>query len=203
MLITSSNLAEYFREAVGTARERTRVTISDEAEAYVVHLLQEFARAENAFAGTEAGEEVTMVDLLSKAQDAAPPEAVRIYKRMGDASLYFTGFFTEAVERKAVSVDYYKTMGESAYRSVAGLTRAYAATSSALFHELSDRFAQLVDLLTVVSVQLAPDEPPSALSVLDLVERYRRTGRPELLEQLERLGVVLRPGVKDDDGLVH
>lgn len=207
MLVTASNMREYFREAVVTARQKTRVTMSEHAEAYVVHLLCEFARSENAWAGTDRGEKPAMAVLLSRAQEADPGEAVRIYKHMGDSSLYLSGFFQESVERASVNVEYYVSMGESAYASVAGLMRPMAATSSALFAELSDRFHELVELLIAVSLygdtERSEAGPPSDRKVLELLERYRRTGRPELLDALEALGVVLRPGLHEGDDVVH
>lgn len=209
MLVTASNMREYFREAVVTARHKTGVAMSDHAEAYVVHLLCEFARSENVFAGTDRGEKPTLAVLLSRAQEAEPGEAVRIYKHMGDSSLYLSGFFQESMERAAVTLDYYVSMGGSAYASVAGLMRPLAATSSALFAELSDRFCELVELLTAVSFYGETDkadgkEPPSDKKILELIERYKRTGRPEILEALEAAGVVLRPGMRgNDDDVVH
>lgn len=208
MLVTSSTMREYFREAVLTARKKTRVSMSEQAEAYVVHLLCEFARSENAWAGTDPGEKPAMAVLLGRAQEAEPGEAVRIYKHMGDSSLYLSGFFQEAVERTAVNVGYYMSMGGSAYASVAGLMRPMAATSSALFAELSDRFCELVELLTAVSLHGETEktegkQPPSDKKILELIERYRRTGRPELLDALEAAGVVLRPGLRDGDDVVH
>lgn len=207
MLVTASNMREYFREAVVTARQHTGVALSDHAEAYLVHLLCEFSRAENVYAGTDPGERPTMATLLSRARDAQPGEALRIYKHMGDSSLYLTGFFTDAVQSAMVNADYYVSMGESAYASVAGLMRTTAASSSALFAELSDHFAELVDLLSAVSLHGETsgtrEEQISDKRIIELLERYRKTGRRDLLEALEALGVVLRPGMKDGNDVVH
>jgi hypothetical protein len=207
MLVTAANMREYFREALVTARNKTGVTMSEHAEAYVVHLLCDFARSENAWAGTDKGERPTLAVLLSRAREAEPGEAVRIYKHMGDSSLYLTGFFPESVERAAVNVDYYVSMGGSAYAAVAGLVRPTAATSSALFAELSDRFCELVELLTAISLYGETERPGAGPQndsrVLELLERYRRTGRKELLEALEAHGVVLKPGMRERDDEVH
>ena len=43
----------------------------------------------------------------------------------------------------------------------------------------------------------------SDVKVLELVERYRRTGSAEVLQTLKRHGVVMRPGLLDDDANVH
>jgi hypothetical protein len=205
MLVGSASMEEFFREAVGTALKRSHLLLSEQAESYVVRLLSEFSRSDRVYAGTERGEEPAMATLLSKAQEAMPDEAVRIYRHMGDSSLYLTGFFTESVQKKTVSVDYYVSMGGSAYASVAGLMRPTAAPASALFAELSERFEQLVDLLNAVSLIAVEGNPALTDSkVYELMERYRKTGRPELLRALENLGIVLRPGLNDDgNDVVH
>ena len=195
--MTSASMRDYFRECLGQALRKTPVRLSDTAQVYVVHLLSEFARSENVYAGTDAGEKPVLVELLSRAHDAEPQEAVRIYKHMGDSSLYHSGFFKDSVERHGR--DYYVSMGGSAYASVADLVRSSAASTSALFHELSDRFAELVELLDAMSLHGAEPEKLDDKKILALIERFRRTGDAAALETLKAHGIVLRPGVDDDD----
>ncbi len=179
MLVASSR--EYFRDALTSAMKKTSVRVSETAQVYLVNLLVEFIRSENVYAGTDPGERPVLADLFSRAQDAEAGEAVRIYKHMGDQSLYLTGFFSEAVN----SVEYYVSMGGSAYASVAGLMRPTAASSSALFAELSDRFRELVELLTAMSL----GEPVDDKRVLGLVDRYERTGETQVLDALRAQGI--------------
>lgn len=200
MLVAS--MREYFRETLQRTLQKRGTSLTDTAQVYVVNLLTEFARSEHAFAGTERGERFGFVDLLQRAQDSEPQEALRIYKHMGDSSLYLTGFFAESVERSSVPVDYYVAMGGSAYDAVARIMRPTAATSSALFSELADRFEELVELLCAMSLHGEKSRKLDDARVLGLVDRYRRTGKREVLEALKAQGVVLRP-VSDDDDLVH
>jgi hypothetical protein len=200
MLVTS--MREYFRETLQRTLQQTQVQITDTAQVYLVNLLTEFARSENAFAGTERGERFGFVELMQRAQESEPSEALRIYKHMGDSSLYLTGFFAESVERSPVPVDYWLSMGGSAYDAVARLMRPTAATSSALFAELAHRFEDLVELLCAMSLQGDQGKKLDDARVLGLVDRYRRTGKREVLEKLKAQGIVLRP-VGDDDDLVH
>lgn len=196
MLVAAGSMREYFRASLGNALKRSPVRLSETAQVYLVNLLVEFMRAENVYAGTDPGERPVLADLFSRARDADPQEAVRIYKHMGDSSLYLTGFFTEAVE--SVGVDYYVSMGGSAYASVAGLMRPTAASSSALFAELSDRFRELVDLLVSMSLQGERTRGLTDTRVLGLVERFKRTGDKKVLETLKAEGIVLKPGVDDE-----
>lgn len=202
-----ANMREYFRESLQTSMRTTRTHLSDTAQAYLVNLLAEFARAERAFAGSDQGGPV-FVDLLVRAQESEGEgethEALKLYKHMGDSTLYLSGFFSESVEKRG-NVDYYVSLGGSAYDAVARLMRPTAASSSALFAELAHRFKQLVDLLEAMSLHGDKSQKKGDAAVLALVERYQRTGSKEVLAALRAEGVVLRPGLDgfDDDDGVH
>lgn len=201
MLVTSASTRDFFRECLGQALRKSDVQLSETAQVYVVHLLSEFVRAENVYAGTDAGEKPVLVDLLSRAHEAEPQEAVRIYKHMGDSSLYQAGFFRESVDPSGR--EYYVSMGGSAYASVADLVRPTAANTSALFCELSDRFDKLVELLDAMSLLGAEPRALDDTEILALLERFRRTGDAAALEQLKAHGIVMRPGMDDDDDRVN
>ena len=198
-----ANMREYFRETLQQSLKESGTSLSETAQVYIVNLLAEFARSENVFAGTDRGERPVLVELMARAQESEPVEALRIYKHMGDSSLYLTGFFKDSMTDQAVSVDYYVSMGGTAYDAVARLMRPTAATSSALFAELANRFADLVELLCAMSLHGERSRKLDDASVLGLVDRYRRTGSREILGALKKQGVVLRPGLEDDDDLVH
>jgi hypothetical protein len=193
MLLTSGNLREYFREALGQAMGESMVRLTQSCQLYLVNLLNDFSRSENVYAGTNYGESPALALLLSRATEADPQEALRIYKHLGDSSLYLSGFFNESVGNRAVSVDYYQSMGESAYAQVAGQIRHSEAKSSALFMELAHRFGDLIPLLNAISFH-GPKAAPEATGledkeIFDLVKRYRRTQNPEILKVLKKSGV--------------
>jgi hypothetical protein len=198
-----ANMREYFRESLQRSLKESGTSLTETAQVYIVNLLAEFARTENVFAGTDRGERPVLVELMARAQDSDPVEALRIYKHMGDSSLYLSGFFKDSMNDAAVSVDYYVSMGGTAYDAVARLMRPTAATSSALFAELACRFPDLVELLCAMSLHGERSRKLDDASVLGLVDRYRRTGSREVLSALKSQGVVLRPGLDDDDDLVH
>lgn len=198
-----ANMREYFRETLQKSLKESKTSLSETAQVYVVNLLTEFARSDHAFAGTDRGEGPVFVELLARAQESEPQEALRIYKHMGDSSLYLSGFFGESVENKGVGVDYYVSMGGTAYDAVARMMRPTAATSSALFAELADRFPSLVELLTAMSLHGEKSRKLDDADVLVLVDRYRRTGSKEILQALKAQGVVLRPGLENDEDLIH
>jgi hypothetical protein len=193
MLLTSGSLREYFTEALGQAMGESMVKLTQSCQLYLINLLNDFSRSENVYAGTDYGENPALAILLSRAADAEPQEAVRIYKHLGDSSLYLSGFFNESVGNQAVSVDYYQSMGESAYAQVAGQIRHSEATSSALYMELAHRFGDLISLLNAISFH-GPKAAPETTGlqdkeIFDLVKRYRRTQNPEILKVLNKTGV--------------
>ena len=212
MPLSSGNLREYFREALGNAMGESMVHLTDKCQIYLVNLLSEFTRSEHVFSGTDYGENPTLVLMLSRAQEAEPNEAIRIYKHLGDSSLYLSGFFNESVEGRAVSLNYYQSMGESAYSSVAGKIRHTEASGSALFMELAERFGDLVNLFNAMSFHGAKaanaNEEMGDREIYDLVQRYRRTGNSEILKVLRDAGVdpdtgFTQPNLAVGDKIIH
>ncbi len=201
MLTAANTMKEYFREALGSALESSRVSLTEDAQVYLVHLLDEFVRSEKVYAGTDHGERPIFALMMKRAAEANPVEAVRIYKHLGDSSLYLTGFFADAVAREIVSRDYYVSVGESAYSSVADLARTSRFAQPDLFMELAERFADLVDLFEAMSLHGDKTAPQgmSDARLVQLIERYQRTGSKEVLQTLSAHGVVLRPGLQGDD----
>ena len=197
MLIAASNMHEYFREALEAAAGRTSVQLSSSAQVYLVYMLCEFARSEKAYAGTERGEVPTFALLLVRAMEANNDEAVRIYKHIGDSSLYELGFFSERAKSKVVSEEYVISMGETAYSSVAHLVRDQAAKQAALYSELADRFLDLIKLFNVMSLygkeKSEKANLPSA-QLLELVEQYEKTKNPQILAILKGYGIIWEKG---------
>lgn len=144
MLVTANNIQAYFREALEVALRHSNVQFTESAQVYVVHLLNEFSRSEVAFAGTDYGAKISMVQLFERALRADDAEAQRIFRHLGDTSLYLLGFFRESTLQKIVSQSYYRDMGAQAYLHASSLARVHGAGTAALFHEMSERFNDMV-----------------------------------------------------------
>jgi hypothetical protein len=152
MLIIAQSTQAYFRENLIKAIQSSHIVITEEAQAYVVHLLNEFSRSDKAFAGVDHGEKPILVNMLERAYSAEDREALRIFRHLGDISLYLLGFFREFNKTGIVSDTYYRDMGAQAYYQASSLSRAYAAQNAAVFQELSDNFARLVKVLEHIAV---------------------------------------------------
>lgn len=147
MLVTASSMQAYFREALEVAIRTSKIQMTESAQAYLVHLLNEFSRSEVAFAGTDYGEKFNMAQLLERALGAQDSEAQRIFRHLGDTSLYLLGFFQESTLQRIVSQSYYRDMGSQAYLHASSLARTHTVHTAALFYEMSERFNDMVIII--------------------------------------------------------
>lgn len=151
MLLLTSSMQAYFREALDAALRKANIHVTETAQVYVVHLLNEFCRSEAVFAGTDYGENISMALMFDRAMSADQQEALKIYRHVGDTSLYMLGFFRESALKRIVSHNYYKEMGAQAYLHASSLSRSHAINQSALFYELYERFNDMVIIVENVA----------------------------------------------------
>ena len=169
----------YFTEVVGEAVEKRRLETSPQATLYLVDLLEAHIQASNLTIKT------TFAEFLLKAQQAEKPIRRDMLKKLGDTSLYITGFFGDSLRRKIVDIDYYADIGGVAYRSLA---EEYGKDSKAeVFSDFSKRFLDYVDLLTYISQNSLIQ---SNQDLLRLYERYVVTGSDLAKEQLVEKGLI-------------
>lgn len=182
---------EYFHAAVSGAMSELRITASDHACSYLVHLLSRFIAKENLF---PADSPDTLAQQLAQALEAGNhAERLQRLRQLGDFSLYIAGFFSDSFTRKLVDVDYYIDMGGAAYESVAILEEQRGQT--ALFEELARKFPRFVDVLAQISEQSAfqRDDSQALLRMYDL---WTKTGSERLAKQLAKAGIM--PTTKPD-----
>src|SRR5262245_56765389 len=116
-----ANLKEYFRDALHGALEHQHVEVEGETEHYVVNLLTLFADADalyerNPHESHRGTRLKPLVVMLGEALEAPTHEArCRGLQRLGDVSLFMSGFFSAGFARKLVDVDYHIAMGGRAY----------------------------------------------------------------------------------------
>ena len=106
-------------------------------------------------------------------------------RTVADRSLYLTGFFSESLQKKTVDIDYYYDIGSAAYYNLAAWTKE--DTLSTIFSTFSKRFKDFVDVLNYVSEKSQIQGNPDVLQIYD---RYLRTGSDLAREKLTELGVV-------------
>lgn len=171
--------AEYFKELVDAALARQRVPAGDLTTYYLVNLLCQFVRLE----GTPDTDQPLAVRLTHALQTGGAEGRSRL-RRLGDFSLFVSGFFADSLNRRTVDVDYYVSMGEYAYGS---LGRSEEETFSEVFAELANRFVGFADVLAEVSDR---STLRSSTDVLRLYEKWLRTGSSRDRDKLIERGIV-------------
>lgn len=151
MVILVKNSHSYFSESLQLALENSKLTLSESAQIYLVYMLEDFVSAERMFSGIERKEQIYFIDLLNRALSSSDQEALRIFRYMGDISLYLLGFLKKITINKKMPSSYYISMGSQAYEQASHIARLYAANNAAIFLELSEQFVPIVQAFKKMS----------------------------------------------------
>lgn len=183
----------FFQELVQEGLSQRKVKTHPLVENYLVNLLQHYLDARNLFDSEYANESgqknpQTLAEMYLTAQNADPIAKSGMLRKLGDRTLYISGFFGDSLKRKVVDVDYYAEIGGAAYGSLAHCTRE--DTLVRVYETFSRQFLDFVDVLTYISHYsfVKSDE-----SILRLYERYMKTGSDLAREKLVEMGVLPVP----------
>ncbi|MGE3973062.1 MAG: hypothetical protein AB7F59_00900 [Bdellovibrionales bacterium] len=185
---------EFFTEIVRDALARTKLTTTPPAETYLIGLLENFVSTDKLFEiEPETGQRQTMTlaEMFLKAINSQSTVQIELFKKLGDTSLYISGFFGDSLNRKVVDIDYYAEMGGTAYQSLAQVVRD--DNNRCVFGELSTKFLGFVDVLTYISTKSLMNNNQN---LLRLYERYVKTGSSLARDQLLEKGIVTSDSVK-------
>src|SRR6185312_6502231 len=102
---------EYFFEMVDNGLSKRNVKAVPAVQTYLVSLLEHYLDARNLFeepAGEgENKKPETLAEMFLLAANSDRVGKVDLLKKLGDRSLYISGFFGDSLERKIVDIDYY------------------------------------------------------------------------------------------------
>lgn len=176
---------EFFHEALGAALRNQGIDSSEMTEFYLVNLLSDYAHMPL--------DDEPLALRLQSAATALPAERARQLREVGDRSLYVSGFFSDSLQRRLVDVDYYIQIGGSAYGQLARMGSSLSGPFEPVYHELSGRFPDFVEVLSEVSKGSALT---SDRGVVELYERWLKTGSEWIERKLRAQGVI--PGKPGD-----
>jgi hypothetical protein len=178
-VVRRESAAEYFKELVDGALAHQHIPAGELTSYYVVNLLTGFLQR-------PAEEDDTPMALrLAEAINAAGTRQRERLRQVGDSSLFLSGFFADSLQRKLVDVDYYASIGGTAY---AALSRYETDAFASVFAELANNFIGFVDVLSEVSERASCSG--SNADLLRLYERWLKTGSPRCGQLLAERGVV-------------
>src|SRR3989338_8083178 len=200
--LSFENLAEYFKDLVEKEIDRQKTHVSAEVSFYLVNLLTHFFKTEKLYTKDTEGNfvEIPLALILSKALNADTGEKIQLFKKLGDHSLYVSGFFSESIHHKAIDMDYYVNMGENAYNELSYLMKAikHNEALALIYHELSQKFIKLTDVLAEVR---EASRITSNKDLLKMYEHWIATKSQRIEKKLIKEGII--PITSADEKKVH
>ena len=176
----------FFREKIEQAKNKMNVQIDSATDDYLTSLLVNFINPPKLATADQSQDLLgqTLFDILKAATESSDPEKkFELLKQLADTSLYISGFFQDYFNRKLFDIDYYMTMGQSAYYHIASLGPSIGQESkSKVFVDICNQFGTCVDLVAYVS------ERPETMNNKDLLVLYNRWSK----SNSERLYKILK-----------
>jgi hypothetical protein len=183
----------YFGELVQKGFSHRKIQSAPFIESYLVNMLSHYLDTRNLYESqyaNEAGQKnpQTLAEMYLIAQNSENGVKKELLRKLGDRTLYISGFFGDSLQRKIVDIDYYAEIGGAAYASLAHCTRE--DTLSKVYTTFSKRFLDFVEVLAYISNHSLVK---SDQSILRLYDRYMSTGSSSAREKLEEMGVLSLP----------
>jgi len=180
-LLQEQTAAEFFKGHIESALARQQLQATGLTSYYLVDLLCRFTRPDRIPFNDDHDEPLAL--RLRRALDAGGLEQRVRLRNLGDFSLFMSGFYSDSLRRRAVDLDYYVSMGEYAYSSLA---RRDQDAFGEVYAELGRKFVPFMDVLTDISERTGHT---SARDILRLYERWLRTGSVRTGQQLAEQGI--------------
>jgi hypothetical protein len=180
------DLNQFFREIVGTVRQRRAYVTTVAAETYIAGLLTDHARAPV----NQSDSDKPLTLLLARAMDAVGHERFERLRSIGDGVLYTGGFFEEYLERRGIEQSYLEELGARAYATAGRMLVVDRADQGGVFEELAERFHMFVALVHDVAETLRVGAARSQHALVQLYERWLNSGNEALGAALATRGLV-------------
>lgn len=147
----------FFQTAVSEAACNLNVDLDDNIEFYLVNLLCDFVQPQTMTIGQLDVLDTPLAIIYKQAIESTPSMQLKLYKKLGDVSLYIAGYFSPSLNRKSVNSDYYISMGSSAYGRLSDIMKSRHREEhfTEMYLSLSKEFRTLVEITTKVSELLS------------------------------------------------
>lgn len=192
ILITPEpSVLEYFRDRIEKAFKNQRVQTDQVVKIYLSNLLVEFMHTEVLFGKKEEDlREKPLALIYAEAMTSLSGGQIRLLKYLGDFTMFFSGFFSDSLQRKIIDVDYLITLGAIAYDKLHQRfhRKQEDRILSELFSDLSGRFTTYVDILSEISEE---SQLQDHRDILRLYEKWLKTRSERTAEQLRKQGIQL------------
>ncbi len=186
---------DYFGQVLDDAFYARKIKTENNVKGYLIEVLEHYLDAQNLFekeAVDQSGKRKpnTLAEMYLTAANSELHQRIELLKKLGDKSLYISGFFGDSLQRKTVDIDYYVNMGGSAYDTLSKTVDRRDPLRD-VFETISKRFVDFVEALTYISQNSMVSNNQSLLRLYD---RYLQTGSTLAKEKLLEMGIVAIPG---------
>ena len=187
---------DFFRTKIHSASHELSIQLSDDLEFYLVNLLCDFIDARNYKIGDMDLLDTPLALIYKQAIEASPQMQLKVYKKLGDLSLYVAGYFHSSLQSKTVGPKYYISMGSSAYSKMSAImkVRHQEEHFTNMYSQLSAEFTQLVKIVTKVSTEI----PIESHNLLKIYENWCPNQSQSLKNFLQNEGITLNEDMDED-----
>ncbi|MFK7996267.1 MAG: hypothetical protein AB8B87_19165 [Granulosicoccus sp.] len=198
----TTSLQFFFKERIESAVEKHSINGNEDTLWYLTQLLCNYSRTSSFLDsnGTRAALTPLAEYYRQAIESVSAYERRQLLQRLGDVAMVVSGLFSGALNRKAVGVDYYISMGEAAYSTLADESPHSSRERSlqGIFEALANDFSDYVVALSEVPVK--PDEPKDLMTLID---DWQVNKHPTVARKLRSQGVVLLEGYTQGGSTVH
>ena len=174
----------FFNDLVKTGLSESNINVSNAVRHYLGNLLEFYIFSDHLFSkiSHSGKKQMHTIAELYLTRNTSKIGKQKQLKKIGDTSLYISGFFRESLRRKMISVDYYIQMGQSAYESLSDFQ------DKELFTELAEHFADLVFVFFCIYKKSTGNQHNYLLSLID---QYMDTQSHKVAKQLSNHGICI------------
>lgn len=194
----TASLQDFFRERIESATEKHHIDGDDDALWYLTQLLCTYSKTNRFLDHNGSSAALTpLAEYYRLALESSNQYERRQHlQRLGDVAIVIAGLFSGALNRKAVGVNYYISMGESAYGTLAdeSIHSARHRALNSIFKSLANNFSDYVVALSEI-----PHKNDETQNLLQMIDEWENTKHPAIARKLRNQGVFLL----HDHGSIH
>lgn len=180
---------EFFKDSLTRAAELNAVKLQEETEFYLVKLLTSFINSDYLFT-VDADGNYSQEPLALLFKDAVFEEKMdyraKILQKIGDVSLYVSGFFYESFNKKLIDVDYYIDMGKTAYSTIKTLP-VKGRQPPVVYDELVNKFEKILDIFGEIANSSGLIDNTNLLRQYEV---WQKTGSGRIARLLKEKGII-------------
>ena len=144
MLLKSYSLKSLFNEYI----DKSKIPLNDISRVYLLDLLEKYGHN-----NINKDEDLAFIELLLQ-ETTNIFEKLSNLKAVGDTCLIYSGLYPEYLTRRTTNLDYYFSLGQTAYIELYYNYKELRNSKSFIFKELHKSFKNMVEVLHYVKKRI-------------------------------------------------